>query len=106
MYQPQPFNTTDIVLPQNLLELTELIAENTHEVWAAGRIAEGWTYGAVRDDSRKKTPCLVPYSQLPEIEKEYDRNTSMETLKLILSLGFTITNSGGRDGGLDIPQKM
>ena len=72
------------------MELTERIAENVHEVWAAGRIREGWRYGAVRDDAKKETPCLIPYSELPESEKEYDRNTAMETLKLILSLGYRI----------------
>lgn len=73
-----------------MLNLTEKIAENVHEVWAAGRISEGWTYGEKRDDSVKKTPCLVPYSELPENEKDYDRNTAIETVKLIISLGYKI----------------
>ena len=90
MYIPNPLNTENIELPKELLELTEQIAENVHEVWAAGRIAEGWTYGDVRDDAKKQTPCLVPYSELPESEKEYDRNTALETLRLILALGYRI----------------
>lgn len=90
MYIPNPLNTENIELPKELLELTEQIAENVHEVWAAGRIAEGWTYGDVRDDAKKQTPCLVPYSELPESEKEYDRNTALETLRLILGLGYRI----------------
>ena len=90
MYIPNPLNTENIELPKELLELTEQIAENVHEVWAAGRIAEGWTYGDVRDDAKKQTPCLVPYSELPESEKEYDRNTALETLKLIVALGYKI----------------
>lgn len=90
MYTPNPKNVEDIVLPEELLALTEQIAENVHEVWAAARIAQGWTYGPVRDDDKKQTPCLVPYADLPEVEKDYDRNTAMETLKLIVSLGYDI----------------
>lgn len=90
MYTPNPIDTKEIVLPEELLELQEKIAENVHEVWAAGRIAEGWTYGEVRDNQAKKTPCLVPYDELPDSEKEYDRNTAMETLKLIVKLGYMI----------------
>lgn len=90
MYTPNPIDTSNIVLPKELLELTEKIAENVHEVWAQGRIREGWTYGPKRDDSKKETPCIVPYSELSESEKEYDRNTAMETIKLIVSLGYEI----------------
>lgn len=89
-YAPKPIDTTDVKLSAELLELTEKIAENVHEVWAVGRIAEGWTYGPVRDDAKKETPCLVSYAELPESEKEYDRNTALETLKLITKLGYEI----------------
>lgn len=89
-YTPKPINTDDIVLSEDLTQLTEQIAENVHEVWAASRISQGWTYGEQRDDIEKKTPCLVPYAELSETEKEYDRNTAMETIKLIVSLGYTI----------------
>ena len=74
-----------------LLELTEQIAENVHDVWAAGRIAEGWSYGEKKDSERKTAPLLIPYSELPESEKECDRNTALETLKLIVKLGYTIS---------------
>ncbi len=89
-YQPNPINTSDIVLNKSLLELTEKIAENVHEVWAAERIKQGWKYGPERNDQNKETPCLVPYKQLPEEEKEYDRNTALETLKVIQKLGYKI----------------
>ncbi|MGN0649638.1 MAG: RyR domain-containing protein [Oscillospiraceae bacterium] len=91
IYNPQPFDTTGIELDDELLSLTEKIAENVHEVWAAGRIAQGWKYGAQRNDSERTTPCLVPYSELTEEEKEYDRNTAIETIKLITALGYKIT---------------
>lgn len=90
MYIPKPIETTDVNLSDDLLELTEKIAENVHEVWAKGRMAEGWTYGEKRDDVKKQNPCLVPYSELSESEKDYDRNAALETIKLILSLGYEI----------------
>jgi len=90
MYTPKPMNTAHITLPEELLALTEIIAENVHENWAAGRVKEGWIYGTERNDQKKITPCLVPYDQLPEAEKEFDRNTAMETLKLIVAMGYRI----------------
>ena len=95
MYIPKPVDTSNVNLPTDLLELTEKIAENVHENWAAGRIKEGWVYGAERNDREKTTPCLVPYDQLSESEKEYDRNTAMETLKLIVALGYKIDKHNG-----------
>ena len=89
-YQPKPVDTSGIELPAELLKLTETVAENVHDVWAAGRIAEGWTFGEKRDDVQKLHPCLVPYSELPESEKEYDRKTALDTLKLITALGYRI----------------
>lgn len=90
-YIPSPVDTSNVKLPEDLLPLIEQMAENVHEVWAQGRIRDGWTYGPVRNDEKKEHPCLVAYQDLPENEKEYDRATSQETLRLILSLGFKIT---------------
>ena len=85
---PQPLDTSEIELSPDLLDLVEQIAVNVHEAWAASRKAEGWKYGPKRDDERKKHPCLVPYGELPESEREYDRKTAIETLKVINLLGF------------------
>lgn len=90
MYKPEPIDTSDVVLSEELTELKERLAKNVHEVWAEGRINDGWVYGEVRDDAKKTTPCLVPYEQLSEREKDFDRNTAYETLKLIKALGFDI----------------
>lgn len=90
-YIPQPIDTSAINLPQELIDLGEQIAKNVHDVWAAGRMKEGWTYGPERNDAVKKHPCLVPYEELPEEEKAYDRNTAQETLRLIMKLGFNIS---------------
>ena len=91
MYTPKPIDTDGVELPQELLALTEQIAENVHENWARRRLAEGWIYGEVRDDAAKTTPCLVPYEQLPECEKAYDRYTAFQTLRLIVKMGYRIT---------------
>lgn len=91
MYNPKPIDTSDIVLPTELLELTEKIAANVHDVWAQGRIAEGWKFGVKKNAEKKTTPLLVPYDELPDSEKEYDRNTALETIKLIIKLGYTLT---------------
>lgn len=89
-YRPEPLDLTDVVLPESLAELTEAIAENTHEVWSQNRMDEGWTYGSERDDDEKKHPDLVPYSELSEGEKDYDRATAMNAIKLIVKLGYKI----------------
>lgn len=91
-YKPQPIATNDVVLPDSMMQLAEKLAKNVHEVWAQTRIEQGWTYGPQRNDAEKKHPCLVPYDELPEEEKEYDRNTSLETLRVITKLGFHINS--------------
>ena len=90
-YIPQPVDTSDVKLPAELNELVEMIAENVHEVWAQSRMEQGWVYGEERNDELKQHPCLIPYEELPEIEKAYDRDTALGTLRLISKLGFRIT---------------
>ena len=90
-YIPNPIDTSDILLPEELNPLLEAMAKNVHEIWALERIHQGWTYGEKRADTLKQHPCLIAYEDLPEEEKVYDRNTSVETLKLILKLGFKIS---------------
>ena len=90
-YLPAPIDTGEVDLPPELVVLSEKIARNTHEVWAAARIKDGWSYGACRNDVDKQTPCLVPYELLPESEKEYDRKTAESVLKLVVKLGFKIS---------------
>lgn len=89
-YIPQPIDTTDVKLPEELGQLVEQMSKNVHEVWAETRIKQGWKYGEQRNDELKTHPCLVPYENLPEEEKVYDRNTSISTLKLIMKQGFKI----------------
>ena len=90
-YTPKPIDTSDILLPMEMMALAEQLAKNVHDVWAQARIEQGWSYGKQRDDIRKKHPDLIPYEELSDEEKDYDRKTSQETLKTILKLGFIIT---------------
>ena len=89
-YEPHPLNLEAVPLTEDLQELQEAIAENAHEVWAAARKAEGWTYGPVRNDALKQHPDLIPYSALPDSEKEYDRLMAFNTIKLVKKLGWKI----------------
>jgi ryanodine receptor 2 len=89
-YIPQPIDTSEVRLPEELEALAERMARNVHEVWARQRMAQGWTYGPKLDDEKKTHPCLVSYDELPEEEKDYDRNTSMGTLKLLMKWGYKI----------------
>lgn len=89
-YSPKPIDTSKVVLPPEILGLTETLAKNTHDTWARGRLAEGWTYGHERNDVQKTHPCLIPYESLPESERQYDRDTAMQALKTVIALGYAI----------------
>ena len=89
-YNPEPIDTSGVELTVDIKILTEQLAKNTHDIWAKNRIAEGWVYGENRDDQKKEHPCLVPYEDLPDNEKQYDRNTAIEALKAITALGYKV----------------
>lgn len=89
-YVPHPIDTSHVELGDDLLPLVEELAKNVHENWALGRIKDGWTYGPERNDTIKQHPHLIEYEELPESEKDYDRTTAIETLKLLIKLGWTI----------------
>ncbi|HTP52223.1 MAG TPA: RyR domain-containing protein [Anaeromyxobacteraceae bacterium] len=97
-YRPNPIDTKAVKLPEEVARVGEKLARNAHEVWARGRLAEGWRLGPRRDEERKLHPSLVPYEELPEEEKAYDRATVLESLKALCALGFRILGPGGEDG--------
>ena len=101
VYKPQPIDTSGAQLTEEILELTERLAENAHELWARQRLAEGWRHGPRRDEIKKEHPSLIPYEKLSESEKEYDRSVAMGTLKAILALGYRIEKApqGSIDAG-------
>jgi hypothetical protein len=89
-YRPAPIDTSGVELSADVLRLAERLAEHVHDVWAAERLADGWRLGPRRDDAKKEHPSLVPYAQLSESEKKYDRNTALGTLKAIIALGYRV----------------
>ena len=89
-YIPQPIDTHEVDLSDELWEISEKLAKHVHEVWAKRRIEQGWIRGPIRDEIKKQTPCLIPYEELSEEEKDYDRYTSQETLRLLIKLGYHI----------------
>jgi len=90
LYTPTPIDTSETALPEELHELVEMLGQHVHEVWASLRMTEGWQYGPQRNDVLKEHPCIIPYEALPDSEREYDRNTAKESIKVILSLGYQI----------------
>lgn len=93
MYSPSPVDTSKVDLPEGLQDLVEDLAKNAHETWAKLRIEEGWSFGTFRDDSKKTHPDLVPYDELSESEKEYDRKMAIETVKVIILSGYKINKN-------------
>ena len=93
VYKPNPIPTATVNLDKDLLDLIEILAQHAHDVWAAQRISEGWSYDRKRNERSKVTPLLVPYHDLPESDKEVDRNMVIETLRAVMALGYEITRS-------------
>ena len=89
-YDPRPIDMSGVELEPELMALVEQLAARNHDIWAAQRLDEGWTFGPERKDKEKQHPDLVPYDQLPESEKEYDRLSTIGTLKAIIALGYKI----------------
>ncbi len=92
-YNPHPKNIENITISDELNDLLEKIAENIHDMWALTRMEKGWTYGKERDDILKQHPCLIPYNQLSEEEKTFDRKTAHVTIKTLINLGFVINKN-------------
>jgi len=89
-YHPKPIDTSHVDL-KSVGNIVERLAENAHEIWAQQRLKDGWRLGPVRDDVRKLHPCLIPYSELPDSEKTYDREIVTQTIKALLALGYRIS---------------
>ena len=94
-YYPKPIDTSAVEIEEELLRLTEVLARHAHDVWARQRLKDGWTYGPTRCDERRTHPCLVPYEELPESEKEYDRNAALETIRVVIATGYRIARASG-----------
>jgi hypothetical protein len=92
-YEPRPIPTENVVLDDEILDLVERLAENAHDIWASERLGDGWTFGPERDDTGRRHPCLVPYAQLLERDRDYDRTMVIGSIRAILALGFTISRT-------------
>lgn len=90
-YTPAPASLDDVELPKGISELVETMAAHNHDVWAESKIKKGYSFGYVTSDEAMTHCDLIPYEDLTEEKKQYDRDTSLGALKLILSLGYTIT---------------
>ncbi|XP_076856683.1 ryanodine receptor 2 isoform X3 [Brachyhypopomus gauderio] len=95
-FTPTPVDTSQVVLPPHLERIREKLAENIHELWVMNKVELGWTYGAVRDDNKRQHPCLVEFSKLPEQERSYNLQMSLETLKTLLALGCHVAVADDR----------
>jgi hypothetical protein len=93
-YQPTPPDTSHVRLTAELIELIEVLAENAHDAWAVARFTEGWIYGSHRDDHNLHHPCLVPYDELTEAEKDIDRTMVLATVQFILAHGYELRRTG------------
>jgi len=103
MWRPRPVDTTDVRLPDNVAGLVEQLAEHAHDTWAVARLAQGWSYGRRRSRWHKRHPCLVAYADLPESEKQLDRDMAVETIKLIMCLGFEVLERSSTRPGSTSP---
>ena len=100
-WTPEPDRTAEVELPGSLNPLIENLAEKVHNRWAERRLQEGWSFGPERDDHLKTTPNLVPYGELPEVEKNYDRATALTTLKSLYGIGYRVVPAQAATAGAD-----
>lgn len=92
-YEPRPIPLDGIEVPEELADMIEALAKHVHDIWALQRLADGWNFGEERNETAKTNPCLVPYEELPESEKVYDRNVVLGTVRAIIGLGFTVSKN-------------
>jgi ryanodine receptor 2 len=97
-YRPKPLDTSSVAIPESLFALMETLSANTHDLWARRRMGEGWTFGRQRDDGLRKHPNLVPYDDLAQEDRDYDRMLVCEVIKAILKLGYEIRRRRRRNG--------
>ncbi|XP_055904499.1 ryanodine receptor isoform X10 [Eupeodes corollae] len=97
-YDPNPIDTSVVHLDNDLNSLVQKFSEHYHDAWASRRLEGGWVHGDIRSDSERKHPRLKPYNMLSEYERERYRDPVRESLKALLSIGWTIEHSE-----LDVP---
>jgi class 3 adenylate cyclase len=91
-----PTGTPPVKLTADIVSLVEQLAEFNHECWLKERTGQGWKFGPKRDEDRKENPCMVPYAELSEDDKKFNRATALETIRTILDLGYNMMGPQGR----------
>jgi hypothetical protein len=77
----------------------ELLAEMEHDRWMEENRRQGWTYAPERDDNRKTSPYMVPWNELPDNVKDWDRGFIRGLPRFLAGVGFQIIRLGQRQGG-------
>lgn len=93
-YIPHPIDLSEVTIDRSMEKDLERIAKNVHETWAEQRRLRGWEYGEIFDEAEQKHPCMKEYEDLPESEKDMDRATVLQTVKMLLWMGYTIEKRG------------
>lgn len=78
-------------LPEEYEAIREEVAASVHDAWTKEKIADGWKAADHRDAVQKLDDRLIPYNELPEEEKKYDRATAEAAIRALLSCGYEIT---------------
>nr|XP_036227358.1 ryanodine receptor isoform X20 [Bactrocera oleae]XP_036227359.1 ryanodine receptor isoform X20 [Bactrocera oleae] len=97
-YDPQPIDTEQVQLNNDLETLVQKFSEHYHDAWASRRLENGWSYGEIRSDNDRKHPRLKPYNMLSDYERERYRDPVRECLKALVSIGWRIEQSD-----IDVP---
>lgn len=97
-YNPQPVDLSHVQLPEGMDSLRELLAAHNHDTWAANKMSprNGYVYGKeTNDQADPPTHCdLIPYEDLDDEKKKWDRDTAEASIRLLIHLGYTITKGG------------
>ena len=86
-YEPSP-DVSGVCLSDEIMADVETIAKSVHDEWQRQRTKAGWGYEGQTDGG--KHPAMVPYEDLPEVEKDIDRATVLQTIRMLHHLGYSI----------------
>ncbi len=71
-------------------EEVEQMAQHEHQLWCHWKRSIGWEYGPYRDDQLKTNPDLVPWEELPQIERKKNTDFIRALPRLLADMGFEI----------------
>ncbi|XP_046677460.1 LOW QUALITY PROTEIN: ryanodine receptor-like [Homalodisca vitripennis] len=97
-YNPEPINTSSVVLNNDLNSIVQKFSEHYHDAWASKKLENGWVFGDQWSDSQRTHPRLKPYNMLNDYERERYKEPVRESLKALLAIGWTVEHTE-----IDIP---